>query len=148
MRFFVLSLFLLCVSVMPCLANDVPQISFSQQVNIVVTVKRDPRVLEMKIRQENAKVILDLILDQNQDREEAKSIAHMAIMVAKSLSLDDKPADAKEPGKGLYEYQVTVSRPDGVVLVAAHKPQKKKTIQYENPAPVLHPVTRAGEVGR
>lgn len=158
MRIFILLLFVVMFSVggtFGAMAEDqavaavaVPQMSFSQQVNIVVMAKRDPRILELKIRQENAIVNLDMIVDQNQDREEAKTIAHNTIMIAKSFSLDDKPADNKEPGTGLYDYKLNMTRPDGVVLVVAEKLKESKTIRFENPVPVLQPLTRAGVNGR
>lgn len=151
MRFYIFLVLVLLSSPLRAedtIAVDVPQISFSQQVNIVVTAKRDPRLLEMKIRQEKDTVFLDLILDQNQDREEAKTIAQTAIIITKSYSLDDKPVSATEAGKGLYTYTVTAARPDGVVLVTAHKKKDEAAIQFENPAPSLAPLTRAGVNGQ
>lgn len=124
-------------------STTVPQISFSQQVNIVVTVKQDPRVFEMKLAQDDAKIFMDLIVDQKQDRAAAQEIAHHAIMVTKSFSLDDKPADNKEPGTGLYDYRLRISRPDGVILLIAEKLQEEKAIRFENPVPVFQPLTRS-----
>lgn len=122
---------------------EAPQISFSQQVNIVVSVKRDPRVLDMKIKQDNAFITLDLIVDHKQERPEAQDIATQAIMAAKTFSLDDNPAGKGDIGKGLYDYKVTIARPDGVILLLAEKLKEESSIRFENPAPVLYPLTRA-----
>lgn len=130
------------------LAAEMPVVSFAQQVDIVVRVKRDPRVLDMRIRQDNADLFLDLVIDQSQDREAAKDIALYAVMIAKSYALDDKPENDKEPGEGLYHYHLSITRPDGVVLVVANKKKDDKILMFGNPVPVLAPLTRAGAAAR
>lgn len=129
-------------------ASDVPDLTFAQKVTIVVEAKHDPRILDMKINQGNHVVKIDLIVDKNTDRQQAKSMATSVVMLAKSMSLDDKPTEKDVPGKGLYTYHVTITRPDGVVLLLAKKSRKKKQVSFEDPVPVTRPLTRADVTGQ
>ena len=122
---------------------DVPRLGFAHQVEIVVETKRDPRVYEMKIAQENEIIHIDLIVDRDQDHEQVKQIAFDVVMRTKMRSLDDRPESGKEPGKGLYTYKVNITRPDGVVLLTAIKPRNKKKLRYEDPILPPQPWTRA-----
>src|SRR5688572_26892178 len=108
----------------------VPLISFPQQVDIVYETKKNPSVLDVKIKQDNADVTLDAIVDKNIDRDGAKKIAMNLVMMTKVLSLDDKPKKKDLPGKGLYNYKVTIKRSDAVVLVAGDKPAKEEKLSF------------------
>lgn len=122
---------------------DVPKLGFAHQVDIVVETKRDPRVLEMKITQENEIIHIDLIVNRDQDHEQVKKIAFDVVMRVKMRSLDDRPKSGKEPGKGLYTYKVTITRPDAVVLLTATKPRRKRKMIYEDAILRTEPLTRA-----
>lgn len=129
-------------------APEAPQIGYAHKVEIVVTAKRDPRILDMKINQDKQAVTMDVIVDKSVDRQHTKEMALTNIMQVKSLSLDDKPKDKKKPGKGIFDYTVNYYRPDGVLLLTATKPAKKEKIKFEDPGLVMEPATRAGAVGR
>lgn len=139
---------LICLTPAAAEAVDAPVLSFSQQVEIVVDTKKDPRVLDMKIRQEDDTILIDFIVDRNQDREEVKQLALNVVMLTKMRSLDDRPKTKDKPGKGLYNYIVTIARPDGVVLLTAIKPKKKEIIRYEDQDLHPEPLTRADAAGR
>lgn len=127
---------------------DVPEISFGQKVDMVVTAKYDPRILDVKIDQTGPKLMVNVVVDKNQDQEEIKEIANTLIRQIKSKSLDDLPKDKKEPGKGLYDYQLNFSHPDGVNLLTAYKLAKETILRFESPVPMMQPVTRVDAVGR
>lgn len=121
---------------------EVPEITFAQKVDMVVSMKKDPRVLDVKIEQQKRKITVDVIVDKNQDQEEAKGLALTAVMLIKSKCLDDPIKDRATPGKGLYDYTLNFSRPNGVRLLQANKPAKKAKLSFENPDPVVAPATR------
>jgi hypothetical protein len=126
---------------------EVPVMSFEQQVDIVVTAKKDPRLLDVKMAQDKANIGVDIIVDKNTDGPQAKQIALVMVMLAKSKSLDNPPKEKNKPGTGIYDYRVTLAYPDGVVLVTAYKPAKKEILSFEDPFH-MEPLTRADEGGR
>jgi len=126
---------------------EVPVMSFSQQVEIVFNAKKSANVYDLKIAQSNENIRMDAIVDKIMNRSDAKLIATNLIMLAKSKSLDDKPKEKDKPGKGLYNYRVSIIRPDGVVLVNALKPREKEAVEFENPF-LAQPLTRADVNGR
>ena len=144
---FIFILFLLFTS--PALAQqiDVPIVSFSQQVEIVVAAKQNRNLLDVKFKQEKENITLNIIVDKNTDRDSAKKIALNVVMLAKSKSLDDPPKKKDEPGKGIYAYHINITEPDGVTLVTAAKDKDKETLSFEDPFQV-EPLTRADEAGR
>jgi len=149
MKTFFCLLFLLCA--LPAFAADksnVPELVFAQQVNIVVSAKQDPRIYDLKITQKEDVIHMDMIVDKNVEREQAKAMAGNVIMLAKGLSLDDPPKDKDKQGKGLYNYELAVTKPDGVTLLNASKPKDKESISFEDPNPVLEPLTHAGATGQ
>lgn len=124
-------------------AIAVPEITFAQKVDMVVTAKKDPRILDVKIEQHKQKVVVDVIVDKNQDQEETKGLALTMVMLVKSKCLDDPLKDRNTPGKGLYDYVLNFSRPNGIRLLQANKPAKKAKLSFENPDPLVEPATRA-----
>src|SRR5688572_26531950 len=124
-----LSLLSLLISV-PAFAEEVavPPISFPHQVEIVYEAKKNPSVLDVKIDQKDGDVKLDAIVSKNVDRDGAKQIAMNLVMLAKVISLDDKPKEKNIPGTGLYTYKVTIKRSDAITLVVGEKPAKKKKL--------------------
>lgn len=145
--FFLLLICLPVVAFAQEVVPDAPVISFSQQVDIVVAAKKDPRLYEFKIVQEKENVVLFAITDKSLDREEAKLIATKLIMLTKSRSLDDPPKEKNKPGKGLYNYQAEISRSDGIMLVKALKPKAEEVVTFEDPF-LLEPLTRADVNGQ
>ncbi len=129
-------------------ARPVPEISYMQKVDIVYTAKKDPRVLDVKIEQNKNIILVNMIVDKNQDREEAKELTKTMIMQIKTKSLDDPPKDRTKPGKGLYDYQINCARPDGIGLLTALKPAAKTKITFENPVPLLTPETPVDAIGQ
>jgi hypothetical protein len=126
---------------------DVPMMTFGQKVEIVVDAKRDANILDMQINQKKNIIDMDVVVDRSFDREKVKTMATNLIILAKRKSLDDPPTKRTEPGPGLYNYRVTIVRPDGVVLITALKPKKKSTVHYQDPF-VSEPLTRAGANAR
>lgn len=134
-------------------AAEVPVLTFEQKVNIVVQAQKNPAVLSVKLEQKDAEVSIAIIADKNTDRSQAETIANDVVLLTKSLSLDDKPVDDKNLGKGLYDYRVTINRVDGILLLSASKPAKKKKLSLDPPAQIQAPVqvrpwTRADETAR
>ena len=134
-------------------AAEVPVLTFEQKVNIVVQAQKNPAVLSVKLEQKDAEVSIAIIADKNTDRSQAETIANDVVLLTKSLSLDDKPVDEKNLGKGLYDYRVTINRVDGILLLSASKPAKKKKLSLDPPAQIQAPVqvrpwTRADETAR
>lgn len=125
-------------------AADVPLLGFPQQVEIVVETKKDPRILELKLEQKEDMIHIVMIVDRNQDREEVKELALNVVMLTKMRSMDDPPKTKDKPGKGLYNYEVQISRPDGVALLTALKPKAKSGLQFEDRILHTQPLTRAG----
>jgi hypothetical protein len=146
MRVFLI-LFLLCAA--PALAQqtETPVVSFEQQVNIVVEAKENRNVLDVKFNQDKDNINLDAIVGKGTDAKHAKDIALNLVMLAKSKSLDDPPKKKDIPGKGLYNYHVAITSPDGVTLVTATKDKTKEILSFEDPFQV-EPLTRADEAGR
>jgi hypothetical protein len=133
---------------LPVLAQtrDVPVMTFPQKVDIVYQARKNPVILELTINQDKARVTLDATVDKNTDRDMAKAIALNVVMLTKTISLDDKPTEKGKPGKGLYDYVVTVRRADAVILVVGHKPAKKVNLRFDPPALQeipMRPLTRA-----
>lgn len=142
MKYFIILLFLTFAAV----AADVPIISFPQKVDIVHTARKNPMILDLKIEQDNAKVMLDAIVDRRTDRDMAKIVARDLVLLVKSMSLDDRPRQKAEPGKGLYDYTVTIRRTDAAILVIGRKPPKRVDLRFDPPALEniqMRPVTRA-----
>ena len=160
MRFVLGVLFVLCV--VPAFAEEkasapvvpeAPEMSFGQKVEVVYEARKNPTVLDVRIEQEKNVLKIDAIVDRSLDREDAKKIALNLVMLTKTLSLDDNPQKKDEPGKGLYDYKVTIRRTDAVVLVAGEKPAKKKKFSFdaptmENVPPRFQPLTREDAAGR
>ena len=146
MKYFLI-LFLLLAS--PAFAQevDVPIVSFSQQVDIVVTAKKDPRILEVKFKQEKDNILLDVVVDKSTELSQGKTLALNLIMYAKTKSLDDQPKEKNKPGKGLYNYTIAIAMPDGVKLVTATKEKAKEDLTFEDPFQV-DPLTREDADGR
>jgi hypothetical protein len=142
-----LILFLLFAAPALAQAVDVPVVSFSQQVEIVVTAQQNRNILEVKFVQEKENINLNVIVDKNIDKDKAKKIALNLVMLAKSKSLDDQPKKKDEPGKGIYNYHVAIAVPDGITLVNATKEKAKETLSFEDPFQV-EPMTRADEGGQ
>jgi hypothetical protein len=128
--------------------KQVPDLVFSQQVNIVVSAKKDPRIFDVKVTQKDDTINLELIVDQNVEQIQAKQMANDIIILAKSQTLDDPPKNNKSPGKGLYNYHLNITHPDGVQLFSASKPKDKSDIIVEDQNPVLRPLTRADAGGQ
>ena len=126
---------------------DVPVVSFSQQVDIVVAAKKDPRIMDIKFKQEKDTILLDVVLDKSVDLAKAKELALKLVMYTKSKSLDDQPKEKDKPGKGLYHYTVAMTYPDGVKVVTATKEKAKEDLAFEDPFRV-DPVTREDVDGR
>ena len=147
MKMFLLLLLLFAGSAFAQDKAPVPDLVFSQQVNIVVSLKKDPRIFDVKIQQKQDNIHLDLIVDKNVDQTQAKTMAANAVMLTKGLSLDDPPKDDKKPGKGLYNYAVAVAWPDGVTLITAAKPKDKDALSFEDQFQ-SHPLTRADAAGQ
>jgi len=141
---------ILCLLVsFPVLAQqvDIPIVSFSQQVEIVVTAKKDPRILDIKFKQEKENLIFDVVVDKSTDLDQAKKLALDLTMYAKTKSLDDQPKEKGKPGKGLYNYTIAITKPDGVKIVTATKEKAKDSLDFEDPFQV-DPLTRADADGR
>jgi hypothetical protein len=145
--FFALCLFFAVPAFAQEQAPEVPVMSFEQQVDIVVTAKQDPRLLDVKINQDKALIDMSLIVDKNTDGPQAKQIALTMVMLAKSKSLDDPPKEKNKPGVGIYDYRVALAYPDGVVLVTAYKAAKKDALSFEDPFH-MEPLTRGDAAGR
>jgi hypothetical protein len=128
--------------------KDVPQITYAQKVEVVVDAKHNPMILDLHIDQEKDGVSLIAIVDKDVDHEVAKKIASDLVMLTKSMTLDDRPTDIKEPGKGLYNYGVKIIRTDQVVLLTARKMAADADLKIDPPmmedlAPEIRPLTRA-----
>ncbi len=154
MKIFALVLLLFCF---PALAEEAaiepPQMSFGQKVEVVYEARKNPIILDVRIEQEKSTLKIDVIVDRNADRDDAKKIALNLVMLTKTRSLDDNPQKKGEPGKGLYDYKVTIRRTDAVVLVVGEKPAKKKKISFDAPVmenipPKFRPMTREDAAGR
>lgn len=146
MKYFLI-LFLL--SAVPAFAQqaEVPVVSFSQQVEIVVRAKKDPRILDIKFKQEKDNLIFDVVVEKSTDLAQGKALALNLVMYAKAKSLDDQPKEKDKPGEGLFNYTVAIAMPDGVKLVTATKEKAKKDLTFEDPFQV-DPVTREDAAGR
>ena len=132
-------------------AAEVPEITFPHKVEIVYEFKKNPIILDVKIEQEKDVVRLSVIVEKNVDRDMAKVVANNLVRLTKSKSLDDKPTNQKNPGKGLYTYKIKISRTDGVILVRGTKPAKKAGLHFDSPSMEniqLTPLTRAGGSSR
>lgn len=146
---FIFSLFLLCATpAVVFAAVDAPVLTFSQQVEIVVDTKKDPRILDVKIHQDEDTIIIAMVVDKNQDREEVKKLALNVVMLTKMRSLDDRPKSKDKPGKGIYNYAVVISRPDGVQLLKATKAKAKAALHFEDRILRPEPLTRADAAAR
>lgn len=145
-----LTLFLLAalpVSAQLAAAPDVPVVSFSQQVEIVVAAKKDPRILDIQFHQDKDQIIMALVVDKSTELDQGKKIALNLVIYAKAKSLDDQPKSAEKPGKGLYTYHVTLKKPDGVVLVSAIKEKTAEDLVFEDPF-LIEPLNRADAASR
>lgn len=137
------ALLLLLFAIPAFAAEDKPQaptLTYEQKVNIVVEAQKNPSLLELKLEQKDYAITIDAIADQNTDRTQAKGMAHDIVMLTKGLSLDDKPTDKGVIGKGIYNYRVTIKRVDGILLLSATKPAKKKDIIPDPPGLIPQPV--------
>lgn len=144
---YIIALFLLFTTPVFAQPIDVPVVSFSQQVDIVVTAKKDPRIMDVKFKQEKENIILDVVLDKSVELDKAKELARNLILYTKAKSLDDQPKDKGKPGKGLYNYTVAMIKPDGVKIVTATKEKAKEDLTFEDPFQV-DPLTREDVSGR
>lgn len=147
MKYYLILLLFLSASTAHAQQVDVPVVSFSQQVDIVVSAKKDPRILDVKFRQEKDAILLDVVVDKSTDLEQGKKLALDLVMYAKAKSLDDQPKEKGKPGKGLYDYVIVMKKPDGVSVVTATKEKAKEDLTFEDPFQV-DPLTRADEDGR
>lgn len=134
-------------------APDAPQMSFAQKVEVVYEAKKNPAIFDVRIEQDKNTLKIEAIVDRNIDRDTAKKIALNLVMLTKVLSFDDKPKKKDEPGKGLYDYKVTINRTDAVVLAAAEKPAKEEKLSFDAPVmenipPKFRPLTREDAAGR
>lgn len=123
-----------------CYAVDAPILTFEKQVEIVVAAQKDPNILQVKIDQKNDHLEFRVMVDRHVDRQKAKEIVQDMIYIAKTNSLDDRPASRKELGKGLYHYKVVVTRADGIELGTGIKLAKNKTFSFRSPVALPQPV--------
>lgn len=119
---------------------DAPVLTFQQKVEIVVEAKKNPAILELKLEQNGYVIAISAIVDKDTTRDQAKGMAHDLVVLTKALSLDDKPKDDKTIGKGLYDYNIGINRVDGILLLTAKKPAKKKKINFDLPVEMPAPV--------
>ena len=125
----------------PVMANiDAPILTFEKKVEIVVEAKKNPAILELKLEQSGYAIAISAIVDKDITRDQAKGMAQDVVILTKALSLDDKPKDGKTIGKGIYDYNITINRVDGILLLTAKKPAKKKKINFDLPADMPAPV--------
>ncbi len=111
------------------LVRQVPLITFQQQVDIVVAIKKKPAVLQASVNQDGDKIMASLIIANDQDRPQAKALAESFIRLIKKKSLDEDPG--KEVlGTGLYTYHVNVTRANKAVLATGIKRADEKKLQW------------------
>lgn len=107
----------------------VPILTFRQQVDCVVTAKKNPVILQAKIEQKQHIIESDLVIANTQNREQAKKLAIDFIRLIKQKSLDEDPTKEKI-GKGLYTYKIQVSRANKAVLATGVKRFNETDIQW------------------
>lgn len=130
----------------PAKEIPLPEISYSQKVEIIVPLKKNPSVLSAEISQTGKAVGLALMVANNCNTECAKKAGNEFLLRTKNVTMDD-PAGKDKPGKGMYDYAIKVIRANGKIIVeAAKNPTKKKLSGFEKPVSCadenaqLHPV--------
>ncbi len=107
----------------------VPEISYGQKVEIVVPLQKNPDVLSVTINQEGKDVSLLLTVSNECKFDRAKELGSAFLMKTKTVTLDD-PAGKEEPGTGLYNYAITITRSNGKIIVEGIKAGDKKEIEW------------------
>lgn len=106
-----------------------PEISYSQKVEIIVPIKKNPAVLSAEISQREKTVILSLNVANNCNYECSKKAGSEFLLRTKNVTMDD-PAGRDKPGKGMYDYSIKVMRATGKIVVEGAKKADEEELKW------------------
>lgn len=107
----------------------VPDISYSQKVEIIVPIQQNKDVLSATINQKDKNIELLMTVSNECIVERAKYLGNAFLMRTKTITLDD-PAGKEEPGTGLYTYRITITRSNGKIIVEGIKASDKEKVEW------------------